>query len=211
MFPCTFDVFRAVARGCGRRGAGGMPDLEVMPTIVDVPDEQPAAVGGGDAPKPGDGDGADETASLRSALQKERDARKAADRERKALAQRLGELEQAGKPEAERLAAERDALRAELDATRQQMRSTRGKAAVLSAATEANAVTPGVIYRAIVGDLQFDDDGEPTNVPQLLAELRKEAPALFRPVTGKADAAATTAAVAPGGDWIKRGLAARRG
>lgn len=153
----------------------------------------------------------DETASLKGALQKERDARKAAEKERKELAKRIADLEQAGKPEAERLQAERDALKAELDEARGRERLTRGKAAVLSAASEANAVTPGVIYRAIVGDLEFDESGEPTNVGALIAGLRKEAPMLFRPVTGKADAATTATASVASGDWIKRGLTARKG
>lgn len=188
---------------------GGMPDLEEMPSIVDVPGEKPAAVEPVDAPKP-EGE-ADETTNLRSALQKEREARKAAEKERKDLMKRLTDLEQAGKPEAERIAAERDALRQELDATRQQMRLTRGKAAALAAASEANAVTPGVIYRAIAADLEFDESGEPTNVGDLIAALKREAPVLFRPVTGKADAAATAGSPAPNGDWIKRGITARRG
>lgn len=179
-----------------------MPDLETTAVVEEaVLAETPEPVEAA----------SDETASLKGALQKERDARKAAEKERKELLKRLSDLEQAGKPEADRIAAERDALKAELDEARSRERLTRGKAAVLQAASEANAVTPGVIYRAIVGDLEFDDSGEPTNVGALVASLRKEAPMLFRPVTGKADAATTATAPAPNNDWIKRGLTARRG
>lgn len=152
-----------------------------------------------------------DAAALQSALRKEREARRQADKERKALAARLSELESAGKPEAERLAAERDALRQELDSVRSRERQARAKATVIGAATEAGAVSAGVIYRAIVNDVTFDDDGEPTNIPSLIAGLKKEAPGLFRQSVGKADA--TTGASQPvvAGDWIKRGLSSRRG
>ena len=182
-----------------------MPDLEEMVVTDEAIEAQEAQVV---AAEP---DVVDETVSLRSALQKERDARRAAERERKEMAKRIADIEQAGKPEAERLQAERDALAGELETVRQQVRVTRGKAAVLAAANEANAVTPGVVYRAVAADLEFDDSGEPTNVDDLIATLRREAPVLFRPATGKADAATTSRAPAPNGDWIKRGLAARKG
>lgn len=152
-----------------------------------------------------------DVSALQSALRKERDARKAADKERKQLLARLSELETAGKPEAERIAAERDALKAELDSVRGRERQARAKASVLGAATEAGAVNAGVIYRAIVTDIEFDDDGEPANVAALIAGLKKEAPVLFRQAVGKADATTGATQATPNSDWIKRGLSARRG
>lgn len=152
-----------------------------------------------------------DVSALQSALRKERDARRAADKERKQLLARLSELESAGKPETERIAAERDALRSELDAVRSRERQARAKASVLGAATEAGAVNAGVIYRAIVSDIDFDEDGEPTNIPALIAGLKKEAPVLFRQAVGKADATTGVTQPTPNSDWIKRGLTARRG
>ncbi len=72
---------------------------------------------------------ADETASLRTAMQKERDARSLAERERNELAKRIANLERAGVPETDRLQAARDALAGELEEPRQQIRVTRGKVA----------------------------------------------------------------------------------
>jgi len=150
--------------------------------------------------------------ALQSALRKEREARRAADKERKNLLAKLSELESAGKPEADRVAAERDALKAELDSVRSRERQARAKASVLGVAAEAGAVNAGVIYRTILNDITFDDDGEPNTIPALIAGLKKEAPVLFRQSVGKADATTGIASQATGtGDWIKRGLSARRG
>lgn len=153
-----------------------------------------------------------EVDALQSALRKEREARRAADKERKNLLARVAELESAGKPEADRVAAERDALKAELDSVRSRERQARAKASVLGVAAEAGAVNAGVIYRTILNDITFDDDGEPNNISALIAGLKKEAPVLFRQSVGKADATTGIASQATGtGDWIKRGLSARRG
>jgi hypothetical protein len=153
----------------------------------------------------------DDVSALQSALRKEREQRRALDKERKALLAKMADIESAGKPEAERIAAERDALKAELDSVRGRERQARAKASVLGVATDAGAVNAGVVYRAILNDITFDDDGEPTNIPSLIAGLKKEVPAMFRQVVGKADATTGATQATANGDWIKRGLNGRRG
>jgi len=120
----------------------------------------------------------DETSGLKSALEKEREARKTAERERKDLEKRLAALEGAGKTDAEKVAdlerriAEKDNAIRERDA----------RDAIRAAARKAGASPDAVdaVYRMVRGDIAYDDDGAPKNVDDLLKDAKQIAPQLFR-------------------------------
>ena len=122
-----------------------------------------------------------------AALKAERDARRKAERDLKALRTRLDELENAGKSEDEKRTA---ALRAAEDrATAAELRyqAAIGRAAVTEAATKAGAISTKAVYALIREDIDFDDDGEPTNIEDLITAARKDEPQLFRAAAGSGD------------------------
>lgn len=91
----------------------------------------------------------------------------------------------------ERLANE---AQAKLDAALEANKRFRAEAAVAKEASKAKAESPDLIYRLIRDDLDYDDDGAPTNTAELIAALKKAQPKLF------GGASATS-----GGDGGKKG------
>lgn len=149
---------------------------------------------GGDGSNDGNGAGADanegdkdDTAGLKSALDKERTDRKTAQKELRDALKRLADLENAGKPEAEQ--AEKRVKDAEDKAARLEalVREKAGKAAVASAATKANAIDADAIHALVASKLEFDDDGEPTNVDDVIEAARTDHPKLFKHAGGSGD------------------------
>lgn len=130
----------------------------------------------------GDGSGGDgeDVTGLKNALASARTDAKTSKSELTRLQQRLAELEGGGKSESEQLqeklkAAEERAEKAELLA-----RETAGKAALVDAAVKARAKYPDLVWKSIGAQLEYDDDGRPTNASALVVDLRKQAPDLFR-------------------------------
>ena len=151
---------------------------------VDQAKDQDASAGSEDAQK------SEDVAGLRSALKKERDAAKSATRELTKLQERLAEIENKDKSDAERLQAERDRLAQQLQERETRLREVTARGVVTEAAGKLNGRAPGLIFKAIKDDLEYDDDGNPTNVDTLLAQLKKDEPELFPAVRGKADGGA---------------------
>jgi len=150
----------------------------------------------------------------REAARKAEAARRQAEKELKQLRQRLAELENANKSEAERVVAERDSLKTEVEQLRAQVRAWRGREAVRAAARRMGADDKrlDLIVRAVKADLQFDDDGEPVNVDDLLNELKDTDPSLFKPIVPRVDGGSGTTTKPKQGknDWLRQAFAARR-
>lgn len=147
--------------------------------------------GGDDGDDGAGGDGgkgdADDRAELKDALRKEREARKTADRELKKLQGRIDELDGRDKSDVERLTKERDQLKTDLADRETKVRERVGRVAAIEAAGKANAVSTKAVYALIRDDIDFDDDGEPTNVERLIAQAKKDEPQLFRAAVGSGD------------------------
>ncbi len=153
-----------------------------MPTDEQQADQAPGREAQTDDPSTDDprGDVKSERDETLARLSSER--KEARDRARKAE-QRLAELENAGKSELDKLTGERDALRERVQTQQQRL----GRASVIEAATKANAVVPRAIYGLMRDDIEFDDDGEPTNIDALIAALRQDDASLFKASAGSAD------------------------
>ena len=127
-----------------------------------------------------DGKGADDVAGLKSALQSERDARKASDKAAKDLARELETIKNSGKSDAEKLAARIEALEKDNLAKSATIRERDAKDAARTAAKTAGAPDGDLIYRVIKSDIEFDDNGKPTNLSALIDDLKQLSPNLFK-------------------------------
>lgn len=116
-----------------------------------------------------------------------RDEIKAARKEAATYRTRVKEFEDAQKTEAERQAEALQAAEARATQYQQRVRDLTAQSVVTDAARDAGAIAPSLIYRAVRGDLEFDDDGNPTNVDAVLADLRKTSPEAFRAAGGSGD------------------------
>jgi len=133
-------------------------------------------------------DGKDDAAAgLKSALDKERSRAKTAERDLKAAQKRLDELDNASKSETEKVAAALKAAEDRASTAETRLRDANARSAVTEAAGKANAISTRAVYALIRSDLDFNDDGEPTNVSELIAQARKDEPSLFRAAAGSGD------------------------
>lgn len=102
------------------------------------------------------------------------------DKAKTAEESKLSEAEQTQKKIAE--------LESKLEQTSTQGRARVAKAAIKAAAAKAGATYPDHIPKLIDADsVEYDDDGEPTNVDKLVEGLKKSSPGLFeerRPGSG---------------------------
>lgn len=75
------------------------------------------------------------------------------------------------------------------DEYRDSIRHMEAERVVERIAKRSNAEHPEVIYRLIKDDIQYGDDGKPTNVEELVADLKRDYPRYFvAPVAVGADA-----------------------
>lgn len=100
---------------------------------------------------------------------------------------RVKEFEDAQKTEAERQAEALKAAEERATQFEQRFRDANARTAVTDAATKAGAVAPSLIYRAVRDDLQFDDDGNATNIAEVLDALKASEPQVFRAAGGSGD------------------------
>jgi hypothetical protein len=122
-----------------------------------------------------------------AALKAERDARKKAERDLKALNTRLAELENAGKSESEQIAARLKAAEERATAAELRLRATAGQAVTAELASKHGAISTRAVYALIRDDIDYDDDGEPTNIADLIGKAKKDEPQLFRAAAGSGD------------------------
>lgn len=186
-------------------GFGGMPDQ--VDEVVEAQDAPAAEVETVEAAPVA----AEDVSALKSALEKERLARKERDRELKETAKRLADLENAGKSDVEKLAAERDAWQQRYEAVATKAREATGREQIVAQATKAGAPNPELVYRLVRAELAYDDDGELTNAAEAIASARQQFPELFKTIPAKADTAAGMGSGPEAdGDWLRRALTARR-
>ena len=154
----------------------------------------------------GEGDeGADELSGLKSALEKERKAARDATRQLRDIQKKLDDIENAGKPESEKLVRERDDAIQRAEAAEQRIRSANARTAVYEAV--GTAASPRAVFALIKDDLEFDEDDQPTNVDELIAREKKADPGLFRAAAGRGDGGhrgGTAPDVKPGVDRIRQ-------
>ncbi len=180
-----------------------MPDDETQAGATESAAGDAANTEGSQAPTQED------ITQLKAVVEKERAAAKKATADAKAVRDELAKLQNAGKSDAERLAAERDALAAKVEALAVKARSANGREAVRSAAKAAGAHDQDLIYRLAKSDIEYDDDDEPTNVTELIDTLKRAHPDLFKAKPGKADAGGEAARGKPPkgvtmNDWIRQ-------
>lgn len=90
-------------------------------------------------------------------------------------------------------------------------RRLRAGAAIQAAATGAH--NPDVVARMIAGQVTYDDQGQPTNVQDLVANLRQSDPYLFRRTSADAGTGGGEGSAPPAtmNDLIRGQVAARKG
>lgn len=112
----------------------------------------------------------------RSAIDKEREARKVAEKNAKELGARLKAIEDKDLPEAERVVKERDTLKSDNERLTGELRQERLTTAVVMAASRLGFADPADAVRLV--DVEFDDDDKPKDVDAKLAALLKAKPYL---------------------------------
>lgn len=155
----------------------------------DESDDEGSAKGGKPDGKPGDDAGDDDVTGLRNALKAERTKAKNADRDLKAIRTELDTIKNAGKSDEERRDADLKTAQARADAAEQRLQTANARVAVTDAATKANATSIKAVFALVRDDLEFDDEGEPTNVAELIAKAKRDEPTLFRASSGSGDGA----------------------
>lgn len=113
-----------------------------------------------------------------AALQREREARENAIKERDALAAKVKEFEDRDKSEAQKNAERIQELEQQLTAEQSARRTALAEVATTTAARKANFRNPDLAFRLIAGDVEFDDKGQPKNIDRLLSDLAKTYPDL---------------------------------
>lgn len=103
------------------------------------------------------------------------------------LLKQFEQAEDAGRTELQKLTKDRDQQKQRAESTAQRLRTANARVAVTEAATRANAIDSAAVVALVRDRLEFDDEGEPTNVAAVLDAARKQHPALFRAAAGSGD------------------------
>lgn len=136
----------------------------------------------GGNPDAGDGDSGeedDELTGLKTALERERTDRKAAQKDLRALRRQVAELEKGGNSEGDEKSLEDALKRAEDAETR--LRDANARVALTDAATKAGASNVKAVLRYVMGDVEFDEKGNPVDIEDLIESAKTEVPQLFGP------------------------------
>lgn len=143
-----------------------------------------------DAPSPADThpdeSQADQSISLNEAKKLRSEANSLRQRLRAAEAKAQA-AEDAGKSDEEKRAHALKAAEERAADLERKLRATNARVAVTEAAAKANAISGRAVYALIREDLDYDDDGEPTNVAALIAQAKRSDPELFRAAAGDGD------------------------
>lgn len=129
----------------------------------------------------------EDVSGLKSALDKERDARKTAEKSLGDLQKRIDDLEAKDKTELERTQTERDRLKADLDSRETRLKELAVRSALTTAVTKAGAKHPDLLVDRLSRQAELDDDLNVKNVDKLVTDAKKEYPDLFRVVDGGVD------------------------
>lgn len=125
---------------------------------------------------------------VRKDVQKDRQEAARYRTERNALQQKVTEMERAGETEDEKAQRERQERDARLERLEAENRDLKVGAVVRDEATKAKAHNPARVWGLIKDQVETDDDGQPVNVADLLADLKRTDPYLFRRTEGDAGA-----------------------
>lgn len=82
--------------------------------------------------------------------------------------------------DAERIQREQQEAEQERERLRQENRDLKVGTALTAAVTKANAYNPDTVTALLNARVELDDDGKPTNVDDLVADLKRTDPYLFR-------------------------------
>lgn len=170
-----------------------MTEQTAEATQADAPATAPAATTD-DTQRDGQAPAPSNVADLPKWVQ---DELKAARKEAASYRTRVKEFEDAQKTEAQRQQEALEAANGRVATLLTRVRDLTAQSAVTDAAREAGAIEPALIYRAVRGDLEFDDDGNPTNVDAVLADLKASAPSVFRASGGSGDGGRGNGQLAP--------------
>ncbi|MDF2759173.1 MAG: hypothetical protein K0S99_1805 [Thermomicrobiales bacterium] len=103
-----------------------------------------------------------------------------------ALLDQFQQLENAGKSELEKAIKRAEDAESKWTAAEQRARTTAGRVAVYDALDDT-VVSKRAVWLSIKDDLEFDDDGEPTNVKAVVAKAKQDDPNLFPAARGSAN------------------------
>ena len=132
-------------------------------------------------------DKGEDVTAIKSALQKERDAAKKLRDEVKSLKSQIADAD-TSKTEADKLAARLAKLEQDNTTLRDTNRTNAAREAITEAAKKAGAPDPGVIWKMVRAEVEYDDDtNEPVNVADLVNAQKADHPDLFKIKPGKAD------------------------
>lgn len=145
-----------------------------------------------------------------------REAREEAARfrtERKTLADQVQTYRQQSETEQDRQAREAQEAAERLSTLERENRELRVGTALTAAATEAKAFNPALIVSMLDAKVVLDEKGQPTNLKDLLADLRKSDPYLFKRAesNGGEGTGHNEAPTGTMNDTIRNQVAARRG
>lgn len=100
--------------------------------------------------------------------------------ERNTAVQQAQTLQQQNETDAERQQREAQERQERLDALEKENRTLKVGSAIRSAASEAKAFNPDLIASMLDARVTLDDEGKPSNLQDLLKELRQSDPYLFK-------------------------------
>jgi hypothetical protein len=144
------------------------------------------------------------------ALRAEREAREAAETERAELAAKLKEIEDRDKSESERLAERVRELEESNGKLESELSTVRLGRHLERAADKAGARYADAVTKLIdAADVKLDRHGEPTNLEELMSDVRDRYPELFRSRSGRGDANAGGRGEAAGGSDDDGSMSAR--
>lgn len=133
--------------------------------------------------------------------------------ERNTFQQKATTLQQAQETEQERQQREAQEAKTRMEQLERENRDLKVGTAIQAAATEAKAFNPVLVAGMLDSKVSLDDNGNPTNLKDLLKELRQSDPYLFKR-TDANGGEGTGQEAAPAGsmnDVIRNQVAARRG
>lgn len=108
--------------------------------------------------------------------------------ERNTYQQQVQQHQQANETAEQKAERERAELQAERDRLATEVREIRVGSAAQQAAEKAQAFNPATVYGLIKDRIQVNDEGAPTNLDSLVADLKRTDPYLFKRVTADAGA-----------------------
>jgi hypothetical protein len=145
---------------------------------------------GGDG-EDGDKSAEDQLADALEALRKERSDHRKAKRELAAAKKGTGTTGNRKSGGAsgsdDRTSEELETQRSVIEDLRKEVRAGKAEREVRTTAEKAGAANTDRIFRIIRTDIEYDDDGNPDNVADLIADVKKDYPELFKKRNGTGD------------------------